>query len=232
MRLKSVRRNEIGTALLAVVLTAASPALAQTSPLPPPAPAQSAPVPAETVPAPGASPQASSPAPLAETTPPPAPVVVKTWGETLSQPFYAAGAWVASWADWVEAALKSEKQAFVQTLKNDLAAFEKRIADAGFKVAEVGVSGGLEPEISLTLEVRSLLAPDEEAALRRRIESDFNGGLTGRLERALLLALLDVDEGATAVRPDGYVLSAIEVDVGLIPSFNYVFAPQSGTGDR
>lgn len=161
----------------------------------------------------------------AQTPPPPAPAR-QSLLDTVTGPFYAAGAWVAGWVGYAESAVVAEKRAFIDTLKNDLARFERLVGQAGFRVSEVRIAGGLAPEISLTLEVRSDISDEEEAALRLRIDEDFAAaGLIGRIERALLLALLDVDEAAAAVRPDGYVLSEIEVDVDILPSFSYAFTP-------
>lgn len=172
----------------------------------------------------------------AEKDAPPPPVAPLSWAQAavvaVEQPFIAVGAWLGSWfGGWlgdIESAVVAEKQAFADTLKNDLARFQRLVGEAGFKVSEVAVSGGLAPEISLTLEVRRIASDAEEEALRRRIDDDVDGaGLIGRIERALLLALLDADEAAEAFRPDGYVLSSVEVDVGLLPSFSYLFTPAS-----
>jgi hypothetical protein len=159
---------------------------------------------------------------------PPAPPVPahQSLLETAVGPFYAVGAWLAGWVGWAESAVIAEKRAFIDTLKNDLARFERLVGLAGFKVSEVRIAGGFAPEISLTLEMRTDITDEEEAAFRRRINEDFAGaGLVGRIERGLLLALLDVDDAAAAIRPDGYVLSEIEVDVDILPSFSYAFTP-------
>lgn len=163
--------------------------------------------------------------------PPPAP---QSWTQAavaaVEQPFIAVGSWLGSWlGGWLgeaESVLASEKQAFAETLKSDLARFQRLVGEAGFSVSEVRVAGGLDPEISLTLEVRRIASDEEEEAIRRRIADDVDGaGLIGTIERALLLALLDIDEAAEAFRPDGYALSSVEVDVGLFPSFAYLFTP-------
>lgn len=161
----------------------------------------------------------------AQTPPPPAPAY-QSLLDTMTGPFYAAGTWLAGWVGWAESGIVAEKQAFIDTLKNDLARFERLVGLAGFKVSEVRIAGGFAPEISLTLEMRTDITDEEEAAIRLRIDEDFaNTGLIGRIERGLLLALLDVDEAAAAIRPDGYVLSEIEVDVDILPSFSYAFTP-------
>lgn len=163
--------------------------------------------------------------------PPPAP---QSWTQAavaaVEQPFIAVGSWLGSWfGGWLgeaESALASEKQVFAETLKSDLARFQRLVGEAGFSVSEVRVSGGFDPEISLTLEVRRIASDEEEETIRRRIADDVDGaGLIGTIERALLLALLDIDEAAEAFRPDGYALSSVEVDVGLFPSFAYLFTP-------
>lgn len=168
--------------------------------------------------------------------PPPPPAAAQSWTQAavnaVEQPFIAVGSWLGSWfGGWLgaaESAIASEKQAFANTLKNDLARFQRLVGEAGFSVAEIRVAGGLDPEISLTLEVRRIASDEEEAAMRRRIVDDVDGaGLIGTVERALLLALLDIDEAAESFRPDGYALASVEVDVGLFPSFAYLFTPAS-----
>jgi hypothetical protein len=167
---------------------------------------------------------------------PPPPPAAQSWTQAaigaVEQPFILVGSWVGSWlGGWLgaaESALASEKQAFAETLKNDLVRFQRLVGDAGFSVAEIRVAGGLEPEISLTLEVRRPASDEEEEAIRRRIADDVDGaGLIGTIERALLLALLDIDEAAESFRPDGYALASVEVDIGLLPSFAYLFTPVS-----
>lgn len=169
--------------------------------------------------------------------PPPAPPsAAQSWTQTavnaVEQPFIAVGSWLGSWfGGWLgaaESAITSEKQAFANTLKNDLARFQRLVGEAGFSVAEIRVAGGLDPEISLTLEVKRIASDEEEEAIRRRIADDVDGaGLIGTIERGLLLALLDIDEAAESFRPDGYALASVEVDVGLFPSFAYLFTPAS-----
>lgn len=165
---------------------------------------------------------------------PPPPPVAQSWTQTavaaVEQPFIAVGAWLGGWfGGWLgeaETLLAREKRAFADTLKSDLARFQRLVGDAGYAVSEVAVSGGLEPEISLTLEVRRIASDEEEETIRRRIADDVNGArLIGAIERALLLALLDADEAAESFRPDGYSLSSIEVEVGLLPAFSYLFTP-------
>lgn len=165
---------------------------------------------------------------------PPPPPAAQSWTQAavsaVEQPFIAVGSWLGGWfGGWLgaaESALASEKQAFAETLKSDLARFQRLVGEAGYSVSEILVSGGLDPEISLTLEVKRFASEEEEEAMRRRIADDTDGaGLIGGIERALLLALLDIDEAAEAFRPDGYALSAVEVDVGLFPSFSYLFTP-------
>lgn len=165
---------------------------------------------------------------------PPPPPAAQSWTQAavsaVEQPFIAVGSWVGSWfGGWLGAAesvLTKEKRAFAETLKSDLARFQRLVGEAGFSVSEIRVAGGLDPEISLTLEVKRIASDEEEEAIRRRIADDVDGaGLIGTIERALLLALLDIDEAAESFRPDGYALASVEVDVGLFPSFAYLFTP-------
>lgn len=165
---------------------------------------------------------------------PPPPPAAQGWTQAavaaVEQPFIVVGSWLGSWfGGWLgeaESVVAKEKRAFAETLKSDLARFQRLVGEAGYSVSEILVSGGLDPEISLSLEVKRFASDEEEEAIRRRIADDVDGaGLIGTIERALLLALLDADEAAETFRPDGYALSSVEVDVGLFPSFVYSFTP-------
>jgi hypothetical protein len=132
--------------------------------------------------------------------------------ELVARPLRAAWTATAARIIGAEQSFAEHTKAFAGTLRSDFARFEALVGRAGFRITAVNVTPGLIPRIELTLAPAGDVGAAEEAALRAEVGALT--GVVGAIERAVILALLDIDERVEAVRPAGFRLS--EVTLGLV----------------
>ena len=147
--------------------------------------------------------------------------------DAVAYPFQKA--WTITW-DVIgnkHAEIAAEKTKFANKLKTDLTAFSKNVSRTGYEVTQVGISPGIIPQISLTLEVRAPVPEAVEAELRTEFE---NNEKLGVLERAILVSLLDLDEAAAELKADGYTFSEVELQlVAILPEVTLKFDREEAT---
>jgi len=131
---------------------------------------------------------------------------------------YLVGLWVGEERDF-QAALAG----FGNRLAADSSRLQTLVQEAGYEIVEIDVEASLLPAITLTLDFQRNISAEEEAALRAKL--DRLDDVLGDIEGAIIRGLLDLDTTVEAVRPDGYTLSEVEVDVDLIPGFTLMFEP-------
>jgi hypothetical protein len=132
--------------------------------------------------------------------------------ELVARPLRAAWAATAARIIGAEQSFAEHARAFAGTLRSDFARFESLVGRAGFRITAVSVTPGLIPGIELTLTPVGEVGAAEDAALRAEVGALT--GVGGAIERAVILALLDIDERVEAVRPAGFRLT--EVTLGLV----------------
>lgn len=113
-------------------------------------------------------------------------------------------------------------------LRNDFRRFEELISRTGFRVSDVSVSAGLIPEIELNLEIAEPISDSAKAALRAELSTMAN--LSGKIERGIILLLLDADKASERFRPAGYRLSGVTMRlVAIIPEMQFQFSRDNGS---
>jgi hypothetical protein len=127
---------------------------------------------------------------------------------------------------------KEELQHFRSVIRTDLRRLEEKIGRAGFRLAAVNVRPNLLEEIAtlgltapfeLVLEPTGPITPEEDAKLRAELAE--LQGVGSRLERALLLLLLNLHERNAQNRPEGYHLSEVAVSlIAFIPEVQLTYS--------
>ncbi len=147
--------------------------------------------------------------------------------ETIQAPFLAARNWVIDFFVQEDRAVSAAVRSFGDMLRSDFDQFSALIEQAGFSIQEVDISGGLFPEFALILGFREQIKPDA----KRQLIDQLNQlrGILGAAERAIILALLDVDRVVESFRPDGFVLQGVEIDVDLVPALTWMFVPANSS---
>lgn len=113
-------------------------------------------------------------------------------------------------------------------LRSDFRRFEQLISRTGFRVSDVSVSAGLIPEIELNLEIAEPISDSDKAALRAELANMPT--LSGKIERSIILLLLDADQASERFRPAGYRLSGVSMRlVAIIPEMEFQFSRDSGS---
>ena len=156
----------------------------------------------------------------------PAPAVASpagsswSWSATLLWPFQSVADWVGGLVSREEKAVADDIDQFKHSIDTDLSSFEVLVRQAGFRVASISVGASLVPKIGLTLAFERRLSEPEKTALMARITQ--TSGTVGTIQRSIIMTLLNAAESVYAVRSDGYRLSEVDIDVGLIPNATFV----------
>lgn len=168
--------------------------------------------------------------------------IVMVWNSTVSGASYVAdliwspirSAWntVSRFVFGAAHDLQAELHNFRQIIRTDIRRFEEKVGRAGFRLAAVNVRPNLLEEIAtlgltapfeLVLEPTGPITPEEDAKLRAELET--LQGVGSRLERALLLALLNLHERNIEHRPEGYHLTEVAVSlVAFIPEVQLTYS--------
>jgi hypothetical protein len=105
--------------------------------------------------------------------------------------------------------------AFKQTLRTDMRRIESLAGRAGYKLSTVTMNPGIIPAVSVTFSFSEKISPADEAKLRSEMAA--LSGLSGALERGIILGLLDLEKTVEGIRPDGFRIS--EVEMALVAIF-------------
>ena len=89
---------------------------------------------------------------------------------------------------------------------------------AGWKLSQVSMGTGLLPEISLSVDFVRQLNAGERAALDAKLAQ------AGRIENGVVEILLDAAQSPFATRTDGFRLSGLEIEVGVLPKVTWLLA--------
>ena len=156
---------------------------------------------------------------VAVTVPPPAE---SSWGWTATAlwPLESLTRWVGGLVSREEKAAIDEVDQFKHSIDTDLTTFEALVRQAGFRLASISVGASLVPKIGLALAFERRLSEPEKAALMARITD--TSGVVGTIQRSIIMTLLNAAESVYAVRSDGYKLSEVDVDVGIVPNATFV----------
>jgi hypothetical protein len=178
---------------------------------------------------------AQGPAPV----PPPAPQVLPVgepdfWARTVSAagtavdwavwPFRATWdamgrAWTGA-GDAVSAAMPSASGIFGTDFKR----LESLVQRTGFKVSSVTVTPAPIPSLTLTFAPQRRITEAEAAGLRADI--DKLDGVGGAVERAVIRALLGVEDTVSSIRPAGFRIESVSMAlVTIVPVVSVTFAP-------
>lgn len=150
------------------------------------------------------------------------PAGAGTW-QDMMWPFNAARTYVLGLWAGEEQQFESALAGFGTRLSADTTQLQELVREAGYEIVEIDVEASLLPAIALTLDFQRDITAAEEAALRAKL--DRMDDVLGDIEAAIVSGLLDLDTTIEAVRPDGYTLSEVEIDVDLIPGFTLMFEP-------
>jgi len=158
----------------------------------------------------------------ADTTAPAAAPAESSWSWTATAlwPFESLSHWVGGLISHEEKAVVDEVDQFKHIIDTDLSTFEALVRQAGFRVASVSVGASLVPKIGLALAFERRLSEPEKAALMAKITDA--SGVVGTIQRSIIMTLLNAAESVYAVRNDGYRLSEVDIDVGIVPNATFV----------
>ena len=143
-----------------------------------------------------------------------------SWVSAALSPFTSLSHWVGGLISSEEKAVGDEVDQFKHSIDTDLTTFEALVRQAGFRLASISVGASLVPKIGLTLAFERRLSEPEKAALMARITD--TSGVVGTIQRSIIMTLLNAAESVYAVRSDGYKLSEVDVDVGIVPNATFV----------
>ena len=143
-----------------------------------------------------------------------------SWTATALWPLESLTRWVGGLVSREEKAAIDEVDQFKHSIDTDLTTFEALVRQAGFRLASISVGASLVPKIGLTLAFERRLSEPEKAALMARITD--TSGVVGSIQRSIIMTLLNAAESVYAVRSDGYKLSEVDVDVGIVPNATFV----------
>lgn len=145
--------------------------------------------------------------------------------EMIQAPFNNARSWLLDFFVAEEQAVANAIGGFIGRLTADGNQFQDLVAEAGYSLSEIAVTASLLPEVSLSMDFQRDITAEEDANLRAKL--DAMSGVLGDIEHLIILGLLDLDKTIESVRPDGYALSSVDVDVDLVPGFELSFSPAS-----
>ena len=143
-----------------------------------------------------------------------------SWTATALWPLESLTRWAGGLVSREEKAAIDEVDQFKHSIDTDLTVFEALVRQAGFRLASISVGASLVPKIGLTLTFERRLSEPEKAALMARITD--TSGVVGTIQRSIIMTLLNAAESVYAVRSDGYKLSEVDVDVGIVPNATFV----------
>ena len=143
--------------------------------------------------------------------------------EQIRYPFQAARRYVIDLFAREEKAVEADIAGFVDMVRTDASAFALLVRDSGYELSEIDVGAELIPSISLIFSFVRPITAEERAALDKKL--DRLTGVEGAVQRAIILGLLEATETVYDVRADGFELSQVQVDAGLIPGFTFIFTP-------
>lgn len=155
-----------------------------------------------------------------------------TWVTPFVQPFVDWGNWLMSWFVHEEKTIAKEIRildadlaSFAAGVRRDVAMLDKLVDACGFKVTEVEVGMGLEPDVQLELEFKHRVSPGERQAVLKNTTSA--GLVIGPVERILVDAMFAASDTVYAAGDSaGFGLKALRVNVGLIPHTSVVVGPK------
>ena len=143
-----------------------------------------------------------------------------SWMTAALWPFESLSHWVGGLISREEGAAVDEADKFKHNIDTDLSSFEALTRQAGFRLVSVSVGASLAPKIGLALAFERRLSEPEKAALMARITD--TSGVVGTIQRSIIMTLLNAAESVYAVRNDGYRLSEVDIDVGLMPNATFI----------
>ena len=142
------------------------------------------------------------------------------WTATALWPFESLSHWVGGLVSREEKAVVDEVDQFKHSIDTDLSSFEALVRQAGFRVASVSVGASLVPKIGLALAFERRLSEPEKAALMAKITDA--SGVTGTIQRGIIMTLLNAAESVYATRSDGFRLAEVDIDVDIVPNATFV----------
>ena len=140
------------------------------------------------------------------------------WYDTMLWPLDAARGWDSALVGAERKLAEEELLRFRDGVENDLSELAGLIDAAGWKLSQVSMGTGLLPEISLSVDFVRQLNAGERAA------PDAKLAQAGRIENGVVEILLDAAQSPFATRTDGFRLSGLEIEVGVLPEVTWLLA--------
>lgn len=148
--------------------------------------------------------------------------------DSMMSPVHEGWSIVRNFVYRAEAEAEAERAKFISKLQTDLTSFSRNVDRTGFNLQEVTVSPDFIPSIGLSLQVIEPVPDETEAILRKEFEESPT---LGRGERAVLLALLDIDETAEDFKLLGYKFSDLDINViAIFPEMTIHFTKDTQPG--
>lgn len=121
-----------------------------------------------------------------------------------------------------EQSFTSHLNAFRQTLRTDVRRIEVLAGRAGYRLNTITMNPGILPAVSVTFGFVGKISPADEATLRAEMAALT--GLSGVLERGIILGLLDLEKNVESFRPDGFRIAEVEMAlVAIFPEISVSF---------
>ncbi len=121
-----------------------------------------------------------------------------------------------------EKSFSDHVSAFVQTMRTDMARIERLAARAGYRLSTITMNPGIIPAISMTFSFSEKITAADAETLRAELSS--LSGVSGVLERGIILGLLDLETKVQPIKPDGFRISEVEMAlVAIFPEISVSF---------